>query len=66
MRERLNPAPHLSQREETRRSRRVHDRPHEENKPTEAPDVEARRRDDRWTGPNPGRHPMSRSAAGLR
>lgn len=65
MKERLNPAPHRSPREENRRSLREHDRHGEENKPTEAPDVEARRWDDRWTGPSQARHPMNGSATRL-
>lgn len=52
---------HQVRREADRRAQRDHDRPHEENKPTEAPDVENRRPEDRWGDPLNVRHPTGRA-----
>lgn len=60
MKELHMPPAHRSQREDHRRSQREHDRQREESKPTEAPDVETRRPEDRWTDPMNVQHPTGR------
>lgn len=59
MKELNSPPAHHTPRQDMRQSLREHDRQREESRPTEAPDVENRRQEDRWSDGVRPRHPVA-------